>query len=132
MKAADRIATKQQNILYKKVGKKYVQANDPWAYDGLREGWWLIKVEAGCTSIRSVVYPAQAELLAAARDKEDQLVKIIREASEAKPKEGVLMSDEARKDWQWFIDKHGKEFSTIYFPSFQENAEKIVKALLEK
>lgn len=132
MKAADRIATKQQNILYKKVGKKYVQANDPWAYDGLREGWWLIKVEAGCTSIRSVVYPAQAELLAVARDKEDQLVKIIREASEAKPKEGVLMSDEARKDWQWFIDKHGKEFSTIYFPSFQENAEKIVKALLEK
>jgi hypothetical protein len=59
-------------------------------------------------------------------------VKIIREASEAKPKEGVPMSEQARKDWQWFIDKHGKEFSTIYFPSFQENAEKIVQALLTK
>lgn len=132
MKSSDRIALKKQNILYKKVGKKYVPINDPWAYDGLHEGWWLVKVGEGCTSIRSIVYPNKAELLAAARDKEDQLVKIIREASEAKPKEGVPMSDEARKDWQWFIDKHGKEFSTIYFPSFQENAEKIVKALLEK
>jgi hypothetical protein len=132
MKSSDRIALKKQNILYKKVGKKYVPINDPWAYDGLREGWWLVKVGEGFTSIRSIVYPNKAELLAAARDKEDQLVKIIREASEAKPKEGVPMSDEARKDWQWFIDKHGKEFSTIYFPSFQENAEKIVKALLEK
>jgi len=132
MKAIDRAYNKQNNILFQKKGNKYVQVNDPWAYDGLREGWWLIKVKEGSTSIRSIVYPAQAELLAAARDKEDQLVKIIREASEAKPKEGVPMSDEARKDWQCFIDKHGKEFNTIYFPSFQENAEKIVKALLEK
>jgi len=132
MKATDRIANKEEQILYKKVGKKYVKANDPWAYDGLREGWWLVKVSEHCTSIRSIVYPNKAEIIAAAKDKEDELLKIIREASEAKPKEGVPMSDEARKDWQWFIDKHGKEFSTIYFPSFQENAEKIVKALLEK
>jgi len=132
MKATDRIANKEEQILYKKVGKKYVKANDPWAYDGLREGWWLVKVSEDCTSIRSIVYPNKAEIIAAAKDKEDELLKIIREASEAKPKEGVPMSDEARKDWQWFIDKHGKEFSTIYFPSFQENAEKIVKALLEK
>lgn len=132
MKAIDRIEFDKQNILYRKVGKKYVRANDPWAYSGLGEGWWLVKVEEGSTSIRSIVYPEQAEITAAAKDKEDQLVKIIREASEAKPKEGVPMSEQARKDWQWFIDKHGKEFSTIYFPSFQENAEKIVKALLEK
>jgi len=132
MKAIDRAYNKQNNILFQKKGNKYVQVNDPWAYDGLREGWWLIKVKEGSTSIRSIVYPEQVELLAAAKDKEDQLMKIIREASEAKPKEGVPMSDEARKDWQWFIDKHGKEFSTIYFPSFQENAEKIVQALLTK
>jgi hypothetical protein len=42
------------------------------------------------------------------------------------------MSEQAFKDWQWFVNKHGKEFSTIHFPSFQENAEKIVKALLTK
>jgi hypothetical protein len=128
MKAINRIAN--ETILYKKVGKKYVQASDPWAYSGLREGWWLVKVSSGCTSIRSAVYPAKAEILAAAKDKEDELVKIIRKASEAKPKEGVPMSEQARKDWEWFISKHGEEFNTIYYPSFQENAEKIVEALL--
>jgi hypothetical protein len=130
MKAVDQIAN--ETILYKKVGKKYVQASDPWAYTGLREGWWLVKVSGGCTSVRSTVYPAKAEILSAAKDKEDQLVDIIRKASEAKPKEGVPISEEARKDWEWFISKHGEEFNTIYYPSFQENAEKIVDALLEK
>ena len=130
MKAINRIT--DETILYKKVGKKYVQASDPWAYTGLREGWWLVKVEAGFTSIRSAVYPAKAEILAAAKDKQDELVDIILKASEAKPKEGVPMSEQARKDWEWFISKHGKEFSTIYYPSFQENAEKIVDALLKK
>ena len=132
MKAIDRAYTKQNNTLFQKKGNKYIPVNDVWAYDGLREGWWLVKVQPGSTTIRSAVYPAKAELLAAARDKEEELIKIIREASEAKPKEGVPMSEQALKDWQWFIDKHGKEFSTIRFPSFQENAEKIVEALLTK
>lgn len=132
MKAIDRTYTEQNNRLFKKKGNKYVPANDPWAYSGLREGWWLIKVESGSTSIRSIVYPAQAELLAAAKDKEDELIKIIREASEAKPKEGVPMSEELRNDWKALVAKHGEELSTIYYPSFQENAEKIVEALLTK
>jgi len=130
MNALTRISHKTQ--LYKKVGKKYIEHNDPWALDGLQDGWWLIKVTPGSKTIRSIVYPHKAEILAAAKDKQDEIIDIIREASEAKPKEGVPMSEQARKDWQWFIDKHGKEFSTIYFPSFHENAEKIVEALLTK
>lgn len=129
MKAIERIAHKE--TLYKKVGKKYVPVNDPYAYEGLREGWWLVKVAEGSTTIRSIVYPSKAEIIAAAKDKEDQLVKIISEASEAKPNEGVPLSEQCRKDWQWLIGKHGKELSVIYYPSFQENAEKIVNALLE-
>lgn len=128
MNSLTRIANKTQ--LYKKVGKKYIEHNDPWAIDGLEDGWWLVKVAPGCKSIRSIVYPHNAEIIAAAKDKEDELVAIIREASEAKPKEGIPLSEQARKDWEWFISRHGKEFSTIYFPSFQENAEKIVKALI--
>lgn len=130
MNALARISHKTQ--LYKKVGKKYIEHNDPWALDGLQDGWWLIKVAPGSKTIRSIVYPNKAEILAAAKDKQDEIIDIIREASEAKPKEGVPMSEQARKDWQWFIDKHGKEFNTIYYPSFQENAEKIVEALLTK
>ena len=67
MKAIDRVYTEKNNVLFKKKGNKYLPANDPWAYSGLREGWWLVKVESGSTSIRSIVYPAQAELLAAAK-----------------------------------------------------------------
>jgi hypothetical protein len=130
MNALTRISHKTQ--LYKKVGKKYIEHNDPWALDGLQDGWWLIKVAPGSKTIRSIVYPHKAEILAAAKDKQDEIIDIIREASEAKPKEGVPMSEQARKDWQWFIDKHGKEFNTIYYPSFHENAEKIVEALLTK
>lgn len=128
MNSITRIAHKTQ--LYKKVGKKYVEHNDPWAIEGLGDGWWLVKVAPGSKTIRSIVYPHNAEIIAAAKDKEDELVVIIREASEAKPKEGVPLSEECRKDWQALMEKHGKELSTIYFPSFQENAEKIVKALI--
>lgn len=128
MNAFARISHKTQ--LYKKVGKKYIEHNDPYSLDGLQDGWWLVKVAPNSKTIRSIVYPYNAEIIAAAKDKEDELVAIIREASEAKPKEGIPMSEQCRKDWQALIEKHGKELSTIYYPSFQENAEKIVKALI--
>lgn len=118
-------------IRYKKVGRKYVQDNDPYAYEGLQEGWWLVKVAPGSTSIRQQVYPNKSEISAAARDKEDQLVDIIRKASEARPQQRPL-TPEALADWQSFIAKHGEQFTTLEYPSIQENAEKIIDALLEK
>ncbi len=132
MSAKQRILDKESQILYKKVGKKYIPVSDPWAYDGLREGWWLVKVAPSCTSIRQQVWPESAELDAAIREKEEKLMDIIRKCSEARPKNGVPMSEQAYKDWQWFIDKHGKEFNTLYYPSIQENAELIIKELLKK
>jgi hypothetical protein len=131
MNAQERIYEKINQIRYKKVGKKYVQDNDPWAYDGLREGWWLVKVASGSTSIRSCVYPAKAELQAAIRDKEDQIMDVIRKASEARPK-SIPLSEQAKADWEWFIARNGKEFNTLEYPSIQENAENIIKILLEK
>jgi len=130
MNAQTRIYNKTNTIRYKKVGRKYVQDNDPHAYDGLREGWWLVKVAPGSTSIHQQVYPHKAEITAAAREKEDQLIDIIRKASEARPQKNPL-TPEALADWQAFIDKHGKEFTTLQYPSIQENAEKIIKALLK-
>lgn len=125
-----RIYDKMNQQLYRKVGRKYVPYNDPYALDGLRQGWWLVKVSSGCTSIRQQVYPSKAEISAAARDKEEELVKIICEASEAKPAK-IPISPEALADWQAFIAKHGDEFSSLQFPSVQENAEKIIEALLK-
>lgn len=131
MNAMNNVYSKQNEVLYKKKGNKYVQVNDPSILDGLREGWFLVKVEDGCKSIRQCVYPAKAELLAAARDKEDELVEIIREVSEARPVNQPL-SKQALDDWNWFMSRNGKEFNTLCYPSFRENAEKIVNALLEK
>ena len=130
MNAYSNILVKQSNQLYKKVGRKYIPETDPYALDGLREGWWLVKVAPGSTSIRQQVHPSKAEISAAARDKADDLLQIIREASEAKPAK-IPLSPEALADWQAFIAKHGDEFSSLQFPSMQENAEKIIEALLK-
>ena len=130
MNAQQRILQKMDDTLYKKVGNKYKPVNDPYALDGLREGWWLVKVAPGCTSIRQSVYPHKAEVIAAAKDKEDQLVDIIRAASEARPSQNPI-SPEALVDWKKFIARHGKEFNSLEYPSIQENAEKIIKALTE-
>jgi len=130
MNAYNRILDKQNTQLYKKVGRKYIPETDIWALDGLREGWWLVKVAPGSTSIRQAVYPHKAEIQAAAKDKEDQLVNIIGKASEARPSQNPLTS-EALADWQAFIAKHGKEFSSLQYPSIQENAQKIIEALLK-
>ena len=131
MNAETRIYEKMNNQLYKKVGRKYVEANDPYALDGLEAGWWLVKVQPGCTSIRQCLRPAKAELQAAIQDKSDVLVDIIRKASEARPP-SLPLSEQAKADWEWFISRNGAEFNTLYYPSIQENAEQIVNALIDK
>jgi hypothetical protein len=124
-----RLAIKEDQRLYRKVGKKFVPVNDPYAYDGLRDGFWLIQVKDGCTSIRQEVYPDNACIHAAARLMEKELVDIVRKACEARPSKTPL-SPEEKKDWDKFIKKHGESFNTLHYPSMQENAEKIVKVLI--
>ena len=124
-----RAAAKEDQRLYRKVGKKFVPVNDPYAYDGLRNGFWLIQIKDGSTSIRQEIYPDKAAIHAAARLMEDKLVDIIRKAGEARPNK-IALSAEEKKDWDAFIKKHGESFSTLQYPSLQENAEKIVKALI--
>jgi len=124
-----RLAIKEDQRLYRKVGKKFVPVNDPYAYDGLRNGFWLIQIKDGSTSIRQEIYPDKASIHAAARLIEDKLVDIIRKAGEARPNKTMLTAEE-KKDWDAFIKKHGESFNTLCYPSIQENAEKIVKALI--
>jgi hypothetical protein len=128
---AARAAVKEDKRVYRKVGKKFVPVNDPYAYDGLREGFWLIKIEKGCTSIRQQIYPDKAPLTAAARLIEDKLVDIIRKASEARPAK-IPLTPEEKKDWDKFIAKHGESFNTLCYPSIQENAEKIIMAIVDE
>lgn len=131
MDVAARAAIKEDQRLYRKVGKKFVPVNDPYAYDGLRNGYWLIHIKDGSTSIRQQIYPDKASLTAAARAIEDNLLDIIRKASEARPNKTPL-TEEQKKDWDKFIKKHGDSFNTISYPSFQENAEKIIAAIVDQ
>lgn len=121
-------ARKEDQRIYRKAGKKFVPVNDPYAYDGLREGFWLIKIEKGCTSIRQQIYPEKTAFTAAARLMEDKLIDIIRKAGEARPSSTPL-TVEGKKDWDKFIKKHGDSFNILCYPSIQENAEKIIEAL---
>ena len=131
MKAYQQILDKSDRDRYRKVGKKYVLCNDFDAYEGLEKGFWLVQVREGCTSIKRMVYPANAEIAAAAKLKEEKLLDVIREASEARPSK-LPISPEALDDWNVFIAKHGQEFSMLQYPSWQENAEKIIEILLDK
>ena len=124
-----RAAAKEDQRLYRKVGKKFVPVNDPYAYDGLRNGFWLIQIKDGSTSIRQEIYPDKASIHAAARLMEDKLVDIIRKAGEARPNKTMLTAEE-KKDWDSFIKKHGESFNTLSYPSIQESVEKIVKTLI--
>lgn len=124
-----RAALKEDQRLYRKIGKRFVPVNDPYVYDGLRNGFWLVKVENGYTSIRQEIYPEKAPIHAAAREMEDKLVDIILKACEARPNK-MPLSPEEKKDWDKFIKKHGESFSSLSYPSMQENAEKIIKVLL--
>lgn len=131
MKAYQQILDKSDRDRYRKVGKKYVLCNDFDAYEGLEKGFWLVQVREGRTSIKRMVYPANAEITAAAKLKEEKLLDVIREASEARPSKRPI-SPEALADWKALVAKHGQEFSTLEYPSWQENAEKIIKILLDK
>ncbi len=131
MNAKQRIEQAESNILYRKQGKRYIQVTDDNSYFGLQEGYWLVKIAPGCTSIRQCVYPDRAEIQAAAHNKQDKLMDIIRKAGEARPQK-VQLTKEEHKDWQAFIKKHGESFHILCYPSLQEVTEKIIDELLKK
>ena len=131
MNAKQRIAQVGSDILYRKVGKRYIPVNDPNAYQGLSEGYWLIKVSPGCTSIRQSVYPDRAEIQAAAHSKQEKLIEIVRKAGEARPQK-IKLTEEEHKDWKAFIKKHGKSFNMLCYPSLHEVTEQIIEELLKK
>ena len=90
MKAYQQILEKTNRQRYKKIGNRYVLCNDFDAYEGLEEGFWLVWVRQGWTSIKKMVYPANAEILAAAKLKEEKL-------KEEKPKKEKLKKENANK-----------------------------------
>jgi hypothetical protein len=130
-KANSHAQLKQETTLYKKTASgRYIPATDPWAYDGLREGWWLVKVQSGTTTIRQCVHPNQAELEAARKDAEEKITDILRHCLEAKPKSSSI-SPEFAKAWKRLSKKYGAEMLLLEYPSLYEAAEKILSELFD-
>jgi hypothetical protein len=130
MKAAQRINLKEDSLRYKKVGNRYIPDNDPYAYEGLTNGWWLVKVTPNSMTMRATINPNNAEIDTAARDKADELMDIIREAGEGTPVKAEL-TPEALADWKAFIAKHGEQFNYISYPCLHDVATKIIASLIK-
>jgi hypothetical protein len=127
----EQIQNKKDQTLYKKSNGSFEAVSDPWVIEGLTSGWWLVQVRPGSTSIRCCINPDKAPIQAAAINMEDKLIDIIRKASEAKPAK-IPLSESLRKDWDRLIAKHGNELSSLQFPSFQQNAQDIIKAIIHE
>jgi hypothetical protein len=52
-----------RNQLYTKKGKKYVAYNDPYAYDGLTNGCWIVIVTPNGKTIREQIWPDREEIV---------------------------------------------------------------------
>lgn len=128
--AVERVKITEDQRLYKKVGGKYVQANDPDCYNGLRKGWWLVKVDEGSTSIRATLRPDNSELEAAMKDAEDKIVDILNKAllARAKPRK---ITPEFKKAWDNMVKKFGSEMRLLHYDSIYDVAQNILKEILK-
>ena len=102
---------REDNQLYVKRHGRYLPTSDPWAYEGLREGSWLIIVQPGCTSIRECVWPANAEVEAAIRTAEDAMIKAMQEALKLKPQQPARNSPKWQRAWKRFAAEVGDELA---------------------
>jgi hypothetical protein len=112
--------------LYQKIGKRYYPISDLHAYEGLRQGAWLVTVDDGCTSIRRSVEPDNIAVEAAFKYAADRLTKIIAKYSEERPKTTPLTPLE-QKAVKAYYDVMGKE-KILYFeyPALATMAEEII------
>ena len=109
--------------LYEKVGKKFVPVNDPYAYDGLGKGSWLVIVKPGSKSIRTAIRPSFVELEASLRYLEDGLCEAMRKAGEMRSKTAQISLKE-QKAWKVFMKTMEKDMPTLFeYASYSEIAE---------
>src|SRR5690606_8065528 len=94
--------------LYRKIGRRYhpVAWYDPLAMDALGKGDYLISVYEGGRSMRKLIRPDHARLLAAAREMREAMVAAMRKASELKPHRTPITKRQ-QEAWQALSDAFG-------------------------
>jgi len=82
--------------LYRKVGRRYVRANDPWAYDGLQEGHWHVWVRSGLVTIREFVLPHRREVSATIEEVREGMIAAMNKVNKSRPTSRSLTGKEAK------------------------------------
>lgn len=77
---------KTKPTFYRKVGRRYLPVNDPYALDGLQNGIWVVAVDGGCTSMRRHVTVQDAEFYARTLKMREALVAELVRACACRPK----------------------------------------------
>ena len=116
--------------LYRKVGRRYVRVNDPWAYTGLMEGHHHVWVRPNSVTIREFVLPNNHSVSAAIEEVRDAMVKALQEANKFRPKIPLSKKEaEAIKAYQKVMG----EDATIIFDgiSMQDLVDAGIKVLTD-
>ena len=122
-----------QEQLYKKVKNRYLPVNDPYAYEGLSEGTWVVVVKPGQRSMRIQTCSDFSRLDAALLEFEDHLSHAIRKASELRPQQRKV-SEKEQKAWAAYKRVMGDDMPFVVgeYPSCQEIAQNAIASLKQR
>jgi hypothetical protein len=101
-----------KETVYKKVGRKYVQVNDPFAWDGLTDGVWVVTVKPGVKTARIQVLEDFDGLSSALETFRQDLIDSMHEASIAKPAKEMTKAE--KKHWDEYVAKAGKDVLSYF------------------
>ena len=120
---------------YTKKGKKYFPVNDPYAYDGLGKGAWLVTVGQGCIATRRALHPKFVEIEAGLRYLEDGMCKAMLLKCELGSRDRII-SDKEKKAWAKFRKIMGSDMPSMFsYPSLQDVAQsgcEYIKKVMEE
>ncbi len=126
-------SSKSPNLLYKKVGRRYVPVAeyDNEYLDSFPKGNHLVMCYPGGQSRRFNIDPNYAAMIAAGRVAEDAICRAISKASELRPPKTPI-TPEQRKAWDDLSKAFGDGISTLQGLSIHDCAEAGVKAMMEE
>lgn len=123
------------SLLYKKVGRRYVEIGeyDNERFDYYPIGATLVVKKKGSTMRRFNVDPNYAAMIAAGTFAEDAISHTIMEASKLRiPEKERPLTEGQLKAWKKLAKEFGKESYPLEYASYREAAEAGVKALQEE
>jgi len=121
------------DILYKKVGRKYIPVgvNNDILLRYLPVGAHLVVCNENGTSYINNIDPARAPLIAAAIVAEDAIAKVIVEATDLRPS-STPVTKEQQEAWNALSKAFGESRHLLEWPSPREAAQAAVDSLLKE